>query len=237
MFWLIALVPVSSVGVYMAMWQESTAGTAVGQGVYAGAKVWILLVPAIWWFWRRGRQERALAAQSSPRPRWHRGLWMGLGSGLAISAAILGGYGLFGASLLDPATVQAAAERAGIAEPWRYLALAAYLCLVNALLEEYVWRWFVFRRCEDLLGSGSGTRLFAAVALSAAFFTAHHVLALAAQFDWRVTALGSAGVFIGGVVWSWLYLRYRTIWPGYLSHVLVDIAIFIIGWRLIFAPV
>jgi membrane protease YdiL (CAAX protease family) len=46
--------------------------------------------------------------------------------------------------------------------------------------------------------------------------------------------LGSLGVFIGGAVWSWLYLRYRSVWPCYLSHALADAAIFIIGYRLIF---
>ncbi len=46
--------------------------------------------------------------------------------------------------------------------------------------------------------------------------------------------LGSTGCFLGGVIWSGLYLRYRSIWPGYLSHVLADVAIYIIGWHLIF---
>jgi hypothetical protein len=46
--------------------------------------------------------------------------------------------------------------------------------------------------------------------------------------------LGSCGVFLGGAAWSWLYLRYRSIWPGYVSHAIADAAIFIIGYRLIF---
>jgi uncharacterized protein len=100
----------------------------------------------------------------------------------------------------------------------------------NAVLEEYVWRWFVFRKCEALVRIS-----WLAVLLSAALFTVHHVLALAAQFDWMITLAASAGVFLGGAVWSWCYLRYRSIWPGFVSHVIVDIAIFAIGWRLLFA--
>ena len=65
-------------------------------------------------------------------------------------------------------------------------------------------------------------------------FTAHHVIVLVAQFDWPIALLGSLGVFIGGATWSWLYLRYRSIWPGYVSHAIADAAIFIIGYRLIF---
>jgi uncharacterized protein len=48
------------------------------------------------------------------------------------------------------------------------------------------------------------------------------------------TLLCCAGVFAGGVIWSALYLRYRSIWPGYLSHALADLAIFAIGASLLF---
>jgi membrane protease YdiL (CAAX protease family) len=43
-------------------------------------------------------------------------------------------------------------------------------------------------------------------------------------------------VFIGGVAWSWCFLRFRSILPGYLSHVIVDIAVLVVGWVLLFAP-
>jgi membrane protease YdiL (CAAX protease family) len=99
---------------------------------------------------------------------------------------------------------------------------------LNSLMEEYVWRWFVFRKFEVLLGGKL------AVPATALAFTAHHVIVLAAQFDWPIALLGSCGVFIGGTVWSWLYLRYRSIWPGYVSHAIADAAIFIIGYTLIF---
>ena len=69
---------------------------------------------------------------------------------------------------------------------------------------------------------------------SACGFTLHHIFALWAQFDWRVTALASLGVFVGGLLWSWLYLRYRSVWPCWVSHAIVDVPIFVIGWWLIF---
>jgi hypothetical protein len=46
--------------------------------------------------------------------------------------------------------------------------------------------------------------------------------------------VASTGVFIGGVIWAWLYSRYRSIWPGWISHVLADIAVFGVGWWLLF---
>ena len=65
-------------------------------------------------------------------------------------------------------------------------------------------------------------------------FTAHHIIAMSVYLGLLLTALGSLGVFIGGVEWAWLYLRYRSIWPGWISHVMADVAVFSIGWMLLF---
>ena len=110
------------------------------------------------------------------------------------------------------------------------MVFAIYICTVNAVLEEYVWRWFVYRKSETLLAKAGG----GAVVLSALFFTVHHVVALRAQLDWLPAILAAAGVVIGGCLWSGLYLRYRSIWPGYVSHVIVDVAVFGLGAWILF---
>jgi membrane protease YdiL (CAAX protease family) len=211
------LVPTPTVGVLAAMWWWPG---AAGQSIYLLSKVWIVALP-VWWLLRR---DRARPAWRFPPP-----ITMAMGGlqGALLAAVIVGTYGLLG-SWIDEDLFRAAAARTGLDSPARYLAFGAYLCLVNALIEEIVWRWFVFRRCEALV---AGAR---AVLLSALFFTAHHVVALAAQVPWPATVLGSAGVFAGGAAWSWCYVRYRSVWPGYVSHVIADVAILWIGWRLLF---
>ena len=84
---------------------------------------------------------------------------------------------------------------------------------------------------EALLPAGRGGF---AVVLSSIFFTLHHVIALRAQLDVLPTILASLGVFVGGIAWSWCYLRYRSVWPGYLSHLIVDVTLLWIGWQMIF---
>ena len=42
------------------------------------------------------------------------------------------------------------------------------------------------------------------------------------------------GVMIGGLVWSWMYMRYRSIWPGWVSHAIVDVAVFGVGAWVLF---
>lgn len=212
------LVPAPTIGVLMAM---HFAPGPNGQAVYGLSKVWILLLPLLWlWCVERRRPE-----VSSPMNA--RGLPTGIGLGLAIGAIIVGAYLFVGSQWVDAEAVRSLAEQNGLQARWKFLALAGYLCVINSLLEEYVWRWFVFHHCAALLPR------WPAVMLSGLLFTVHHIFALGLQFDWRITTLGSIGVCIGGVVWSWLYLRFDTVWPGWVSHLIVDVAVFAVGWMII----
>jgi membrane protease YdiL (CAAX protease family) len=221
---LLLLVPVPTIGVLFAMVWEPTRGTMIGQAVYGLAKVWILALPLAWRLW----VERKPLSWSPPRLG---GLGMGLALGLAIAGAILVGYWLIGRHVINADVLWDAAAANELNQPRNYLLLALYFSLINSLLEEYVWRWFVYRQCERLLPWAGGA---AAVAASSAMFTLHHIIALRAQMGWTPTLLASGGIFIGGCTWSWLYRRYRSIWPGYVSHVLADVAALAVGWMLLF---
>ena len=63
---------------------------------------------------------------------------------------------------------------------------------------------------------------------------AHHVILLAAYFQWTSpsTYWFSLAVATGGVVWAWIYERSQTLWGPWLSHALVDAGIFLIGFDL-----
>ncbi len=158
-----------------------------------------------------------------------RDLLAGVGLGLLMFSIILIAYWLLGPVWIDVEYVRDRARQVGLSSFTIYLVGSAYWIFINSLLEEFVWRGFVYRQCEILVSSPI------AVLLSALFFTTHHTVSLLAYFDWRATALGSCGVFSAGAVWSWCYLTYRSIWPGYISHVFADLAIFIVGLQLIFA--
>ena len=217
---LLLLLPVPSLGTAAPMlWWP---GTPWGTGLFVAAKLWIVALPAAWWL---------LVEQE--RPSWSPARRGGFGVaallGLAIAALIAA---TCAAALrlgwIDPATVASRAAATGLGGLRLYLLGSLYWITVNSLLEEFVWRWFVFRQFEALVGGPP------AVVAAALAFTAHHVIALGAQLAWPAAILGSLGVLAGGVIWSWLYLRYRSIWPCWLSHAIADIPIFIIGYYWIF---
>ncbi len=215
---LLLLIPVPSLGTWMA---GAAAEGPVGQVVFGAAKVWVWLLPVVWLMLVDGRRP------AFPRPS-SRGMLAAGATGIVIFAAIVAGYWWLGREWIDVEFVRSKTEEVGLGTPARYLLGAAGWIAVNSLLEEYVWRWFVFTRCETLMSR------YGAVAASGLFFTLHHIIALDVYFDWRVTVLGSLGVFIGGATWSWLYLRYRNIWAAYVSHVFADVAVFGIGWFIVF---
>ena len=215
---LLLLAPVPSLGVVMAM---IVVPGPVGKAVFAVAKVWLLAFPAAWYLLvERGRPSWSPLRQG--------GLATGALSGLVLASIIVVGAWLLGVQDTDLAPLRAAVREMGLNTIIPYVAGAVGWTFVNSLMEEYVYRWFVFRQCESLM---KGT---AAVCTSAAIFTAHHVIAVSQYLDPVLATLASAGVFAGGLVWSWLYLRYRSIWPCWLSHALADIAVFGIGWYLLF---
>jgi membrane protease YdiL (CAAX protease family) len=197
-------------------------GTALGQTVFVATKIWTLALPLVWLRW----VARQPLSWSPPR---NGGLGLGALTGLAILAIIGGIYLLFGQQLVPTAEVREMARSTGLSSRTMYLAGAAYWICVNSVLEEYVWRWFVFARLADLvptrwavLGSGLG-------------FTLHHIAAISIYLPGPTAGLATLGILVGAGVWSWLYARYGSIWPGYLSHVGADVAVFAIGYHLIFA--
>lgn len=216
---LLLLLPAPSVGVLAGM--VLAPDQLWGKAVFAVSKIWILLLP-IFWFTCIERQKPGLSKPS------HGGFGVATALGLVISAAIFIFYLTLGKLLINPQLIKDMAARTGLSNPAIYLAGAAYWILVNSVLEEYVWRWFVVRQCSALMSQRM------AIALSAACFTLHHIFATQVYFSWLLVVIVSLGIFIGGALWSWCYLRYKSIWPGYVSHAIVDIAVFAIGYHLIF---
>ena len=214
------LLPAPPLGVLagMVFWPD----TAAGKGLFFVSKLWILAIP-LWW---RIFAEKKRLSLSRPK---RGGFAAAAGLGVLIAMIILVFYSTLGRMLIDPQRLKDMAAETGLNKLPVYLTGAIYWITINSVLEEYVWRWFVVEKFANLLPNRG------AIAASALGFTVHHIFAMQIYFSPLVTAAAAVGIWIGGACWSWCYLRYRSIWPGYLSHAIVDLAIFAIGYRLIFS--
>ncbi len=104
---------------------------------------------------------------------------------------------------------------------------AVFISVCHSLLEEYYWRWFVYGRLRELLPR------WPAHLLGGASFAAHHIVITTQFFPfWWGVFFGSM-VGVGGVMFSLLYERQKTLVGAWAAHMAVDFGIMAIGYELI----
>ena len=185
-------------------------------------KVWIFLVPTIWYL----RLEKNPISKNTPTKE---GLKMGLISGLLMSLLIIITWFLF-YETLDISGMVEVLQSNGLDNFNLYFLGMIYWIFINSLLEEYVFRWFITVKSVELFGSNNTGIIF-----SSAMFTLHHAIALHLfGFFWWQIIIASFGLLSAAAIWSWLYIRYRSIWVCWLSHAICDVAVFGIGYTILF---
>jgi membrane protease YdiL (CAAX protease family) len=208
---------------YFEAFASSPAATKVAFGIgktvqFALPLVWVLFI-----------QRQRLRLTWPKRD----GLLLGAAFGLAVGAAmltlyyfVLGPRGFF----TGPAEeVRQKVAEFGVKTVASFAVMGLFYSLAHSLLEEYYWRWFVFGQLRRQIP------LWPAIAISSIGFTLHHVLVLARYFGWNspATWLFVAGIAIGGAAWAWLYNRTQSLYGPWISHLIVDAAIFWIGYDLV----
>jgi membrane protease YdiL (CAAX protease family) len=111
----------------------------------------------------------------------------------------------------------------------KYVLFGVFVSLLHSFLEEYYWRWFVFRQLHR------GMPFLMAALLSSLAFMGHHVIIVKAYIEpqhfWTMAMFLSGCVGLGGFLWCWLYKRSGSILGPWVAHVLADAGIFIVGWH------
>ncbi len=222
---LFALVLPTLVTLVYFVWAERFPA-GVQQATYAVAKVVQFAFPVVWVLWVQKRRPRASRPVTG-------GLGLGIVSGLMIAGAMLAlyHYWLKSADFFAAAEGEMREKIAGMQldASWKFAAVGVFYSLLHSLLEEYYWRWFVFGQLKTMTG------LWAAVVVSSLGFMAHHVILLATYFGIAepVTWVFSLAIAIGGAFWAWLYHRSGSLLGPWMSHLLVDAAIFLIGYEIV----
>jgi membrane protease YdiL (CAAX protease family) len=118
----------------------------------------------------------------------------------------------------------------GFASPVALLGVGAFYAIFHSGFEEFYWRGFVFSGLRSRLGTT------ASIWISSLGFMSHHVLVLGKFFGWNSvqTYLFAASVAVGGAIWAVILWRSKRLIPSWISHGVVDAAIFLIAWHLIF---
>ena len=174
-------------------------------------------------FWTIVIDRKGFPAPRMKSDGMHAGFWVGM-------AITLAGVGLYFTVFEDLLRVEGVQQKAALlgfggSLYWIYSLL---IMVGNSSLEEYYWRWFCLGKLRVV------TSLTAALIVSALGFTLHHVIVLAVYFGWLYAALFGLCVFIGGVIFAYLYIKYDCIWSPWVCHAVIDAGIMVVGYRMIF---
>lgn len=198
-----------------AIWQQLAYG--VGKGVQ-------FLLPVAW------RATMPQTQSSQAKIGFGTDLAVGAGIGLAIATGMLGFHFAWLREWFATSGVTEAVRNKmasiGVSSPVALIALGVFYSIVHSGLEEYYWRWFAFQGLRRTQSVG------VAVAVSCVAFAAHHVLILGQFFGMAnpFTWLLSAAVACGGIIWAIQYQKTGRLAGCWLSHGIVDAAIFVVGF-------
>lgn len=199
----------------------------IQQTAYSVGKVVQFGLPVCWVLWIL----RTKIQVGRPGP----GLPLAALFGLVVGGSIYALYHLWlvpsGSLEGTVSEVREKVEGIGIDSKFKFAVMGIGYSLFHSFLEEYYWRWFVFKNLRRR------TSLAIAVTVSSLGFMAHHVIVLGTYFGWDspLSYLTSIGVAVGGAVWALLYNRTGSLYGPWLSHCLVDAAIFLVGFEMMYS--
>ena len=96
-----------------------------------------------------------------------------------------------------------------------------YTIFINAFVEEYFFRGFLFSNMKD-------RPIFASV-LSATLFAVYHMSIIGCWFSLPLMATALLGLFLGGMIFCWFMYKTKGLLGPYLVHMASDIAIVLVG--------
>lgn len=222
---LVALVLPTAI-TWLYFFEASTWSKEAQLGVFSVVKTVQFALPIVWVrFVQKGRP--------SLRPHGTQGIAVGVAFGAVVACAMFALYwgALRGSELVAQATpaIRAKVTGAGLNALAPYAAVGVFYSLCHSLLEEYYWRWFVYGQLRRWMSLANAN------AISSLGFMAHHVLVLGFYFGFAnpATYVLASCIAVGGGAWAWLYERSGSLLGPWLSHLLVDAAIFAIGYDLV----
>ncbi len=145
--------------------------------------------------------------------------------GGAVFAVILAGYALLQGVFDFGSIVGALEQNAGVTRE-NFVFVSCYIAVINSLLEELFFRGFAFSALARKL------RLPAAYAVSSLCFALYHTAMMLGWFSPVLFLLALTGLAVGGALFAWLNHRSENILPSWAVHMCANLAINLIGFRL-----
>ncbi|MHC5067620.1 MAG: CPBP family intramembrane glutamic endopeptidase [Planctomycetota bacterium] len=193
---------------------------SVAPVIYVVVKLTMVVLPLL------GRRHRRPLGEPTALWGWRTSLVAAVLPALGIMALAWWGP-LWPVALGAREQIVAKVDQFGVAEHYWLMALA--ISLFHSAFEEYYWRWFVYRGWASHVSSGR------ALLIAGLAFGLHHYVVTITYFGWAWGLIAGSLVAVAGAYWCWCYRRGGHLGWVWLSHVLADLAIMAVGWRVLSA--
>lgn len=199
----------------------------VSRLIYALTKVFTVAWPVAASVWILGKGWKAFSIDLRNLRHW-KAFPLGLLTGMCV-------LGFLAVALATPLgdvveasspSIRTKVRQLGIEN--HYWTFGLFLALLHSFIEEYYWRWFVYGTLAQQF-----TRWWAH-GLAALAFAAHHIVVTTQFFSLAPGVFLGVMVGCGGLIWSLLYEKQKTLTGAWISHVLVDLGVLSIGHKLLF---
>ena len=199
-------------------------GGPATQSAYAITKAFTLLWPIVAVLFLLGER---LPLPSLRGPHHREAIPVGVVAGLCMVAAVYIALQTPVGEIVGSAgpQIRSKVESMGVLDNFWVFALV--LSLVNSLVEELYWRWFVYGTLRRVLTRGP------ALLLGAGAFSAHHFVVASGFVDFPWYLAGGMAVFLAGVIWNLMFEKQRTLVGAWIAHIVVDLAILWVGYKLL----
>lgn len=150
---------------------------------------------------------------------------IGILFGIGTYGFILGGYFLLRMAFDFSQVTKTIDANLGV-NATNFIYVSLYISLVNSLLEEFFFRFFVYYNLQRFVSKGK------AMTFSAAAFGLYHLAIMNQWFSPLLFILLIIGLLITGFIFIWLNERTKTIFTSWIVHMFANFAINTIGFIL-----
>ena len=191
---------------------------------YVGIKIFTLAWPAMAVLWIL--RETLPRWQLKDSLHW-KALPAGMGMGFLIAILLFALMRTPAGEMIRESTDRISDKAITLGITNYYWGFSIFISVFHSLIEEYYWRWFVYGQLTRVLPAGW------AHILAGLSFSAHHIVIATQYFPNSYGIMFGLLVGVGGVFWSLLYAKHKTLYGVWISHMIVDLSIMVIGYDLI----
>ncbi len=215
------VVPFAASLFYFVIFNENNLVRVIYGGTKAFTVIWPAAAVVLILHERLSIATRAIAKSLGAIP-------LGVVAGVAIVAAMFFlMQTALGQMLVDSSeSIRNKAQNLGILQ--HYWSFALFISVLHSLIEEYYWRWFVFGQLINVVS------ISRAHLLAGAAFAAHHVVIATQLFPLGWALILGALVAGGGIVFSTMYHKQKTLLGPWACHMVIDLGIMAIGHKILF---